>query len=1114
MDNTIDSLQIEIESNFKSADNGINKLKNSIKKLVEINENLASMNSNSSIKIRELASSLEKLKRAGDGIGELANQLKSLSKLNLDNLSKGPERAAKLADAIKKTQEKDTTFDDKEIQIEARIDTEQVQGKLSGLASFLSPVAEKFKWLGSLGSSVFYTIGSDGEKEFTKLGSACNSALNGLKTRFSSLRNLLKGVFTDAAKLDKLLLKGLSNSFGKASKKAGSFMKSIGRIAVYRAIRMALSAIANGLKEGVKNLYSYSQVAGTKFAPSMDKIATSTQYLKNSLGAMAAPLINSLAPAIDMIVDKLVGLINMFNQLFARLTGASTWTKAVKGQKKFAAAAGGSAKAVKSLTMGFDELNILSKDSGGGGGGAAADVANMFEEMKVDPDFMKDIDFNQIGVDFAKKLNEAMSHVNGEELGRKLGTALSNAFETMRGFVDTFDWQGLGQLIADNVNGIIYTFDLTNAVLALQGACFGLLDTLSTIIGGIDWNQLGRDLANAIGSIDLKELGGKIGTLLSNTAKAALDAILGIFSTNGIGNLISGILPGLMNIVCSIEWGQIVIRIGMLIVEAIPQVVDIVLGALQSIPDALGTFFHSIGMDGIGDFFDGIAEKIKGAREWLNTNVIEPLGDFFQDLLNGRFKDIHWNEVFSSFIEFILNIPTWILKEAGELFTGMGKIFEDLGLGCIGGLFKGIGDALKNVGTWLKEHLVDPVVNWVKDLFGIHSPSTVFMEIGGWLIQGLFKGISDIWHTITDFFGTAWENLKKGFEDTWNGIKKKTTEIWNGIKDGITKTWDNVKTKAKETWDNMKKKIGDTWENVKTKTSTVWKNIKTDVGKVWDGFKTKVKDTWDNMKKKIGDTWENVKKTTGEKWGNVKDSLSKTWDYLKEHGDDFTGKIKGFVTDSWENIKKTTSEKWDNVKTTVKGVWDDMTTNSDTTFSTLKDTICGAWNGIHDHISGVVSGIGGFFSDLVGNITDGVRNISRGFDDMTRDADRAAKNINNSFNRVNSGGGRPRGNFRGWSRPTAYASGGYPKTGELFLAREAGAEMVGSIGGRTAVANNDQIVAGIYQGVLAAMNNSNKGNTDFDVKVYLDGKQVTSAVEKRQRERGANIYGGGVLNGV
>lgn len=72
-----------------------------------------------------------------------------------------------------------------------------------------------------------------------------------------------------------------------------------------------------------------------------------------------------------------------------------------------------------------------------------------------------------------------------------------------------------------------------------------------------------------------------------------------------------------------------------------------------------------------------------------------------------------------------------------------------------------------------------------------------------------------------------------------------------------------------------------------------------------------------------------------------------------------------------------------------------------------------------------------------------------------------------------------------------YATGGFPEQGQLFIAREAGAEMVGSLGGRTAVANNDQIVegirAGVYDAVVEAMGRTN-GNQG--VTVYLDGKKI------------------------
>lgn len=67
-----------------------------------------------------------------------------------------------------------------------------------------------------------------------------------------------------------------------------------------------------------------------------------------------------------------------------------------------------------------------------------------------------------------------------------------------------------------------------------------------------------------------------------------------------------------------------------------------------------------------------------------------------------------------------------------------------------------------------------------------------------------------------------------------------------------------------------------------------------------------------------------------------------------------------------------------------------------------------------------------------------------------------------------------------------YAKGGFPTEGEMFVAREAGPEMVGSIGGRTAVANNDQIVEsvsrGVYQAVVAAMGSS-RGDQVVEAKV-------------------------------
>lgn len=92
----------------------------------------------------------------------------------------------------------------------------------------------------------------------------------------------------------------------------------------------------------------------------------------------------------------------------------------------------------------------------------------------------------------------------------------------------------------------------------------------------------------------------------------------------------------------------------------------------------------------------------------------------------------------------------------------------------------------------------------------------------------------------------------------------------------------------------------------------------------------------------------------------------------------------------------------------------------------------------------------------------------------------------------------------------AFASGGYPDEGSLFIARERGAEMVGSIGGRTAVANNDQIVEAIQRGVYEA-EMAARSQGGGDTYVYIDSDEVSSRIEKRKRESGMSIFAGGVV---
>lgn len=160
------------------------------------------------------------------------------------------------------------------------------------------------------------------------------------------------------------------------------------RIAFYRAIRAAIKAVTDAFREGLNNLYQYSKVAGTSFAPAMDSAATSALYLKNSLGSAAGALLESLIPAITILVDKLVDAVNWVNQLISALSGKDTWSKPIKVTKQYAQAANSAADAVKRWTMGIDELNIISKTSGAGGILSGPSVSDMFEQAPIDENIM------------------------------------------------------------------------------------------------------------------------------------------------------------------------------------------------------------------------------------------------------------------------------------------------------------------------------------------------------------------------------------------------------------------------------------------------------------------------------------------------------------------------------------------------------------------------------------------------------------------------------------------------------------------------------------------------------------------------------------------------------
>lgn len=165
-----------------------------------------------------------------------------------------------------------------------------------------------------------------------------------------------------------------------------------------------------------------------------------------------------------------------------------------------------------------------------------------------------------------------------------------------------------------------------------------------------------------------------------------------------------------------------------------------------------------------------------------------------------------------------------------------------------------------------------------------------------------------------------------------------------------------------------------------------------------------------------------------EAWSVIKPTLKEAWD-------DAVDQWKQEVSDWWNNevLDRFSAEKW---SSGLSGIKTGFTTAFDAAFEGVK----GLWNNfagwLNEKLNFDIDPI-----EIAGKQIFGGASISLG-------------------------------------RIPTFATGGFPSQGQMFVARESGPEMVGRIGNRTAVANNDQIVDAISKGVYMAMISSGGTNED------------------------------------
>lgn len=415
------------------------------------------------------------------------------------------------------------------------------------------------------------------------------------------------------------------------------------------------------------------------------------------------------------------------------------------------------------------------------------------------------------------------------------------------------DWAGAATTLSDKVNSIINGVDWEGIGAKVAYYFNGALTFIATAIEKINWYnigvKLGKFLNKIITGVDWKNLG----VILGAKFKIAVESLGGLFATikwKDLGKALSDCLMGLWN---SIDWAQA----GKMVSDGITGILDTINTFLeetdwQQIGEDVATFIRSIDWNGIAD---GIFEGIGAA--------LGALGAFLYGLVKDAFASL--NKYFDEYIE--------------EAKRNGGNVAE--------GILQGIGDGIKNIGNWIVEHIFNPFIDGFKNAFDIHSPSKVMEELGGFIIDGLFNGIS-----------TAWTNIKTFFE-----------EKFKGVKDTITQVWDSVKAKTKEAWDNVGSKVSTVAANVYNSASTKFSSLKTSIHNNVESMRSKVSTSFENIKSnitgKLQTAYDLVKNKNWKSIGTnictgISNGLNEKWEWLKNK----VGNVASSLLTKAENVLK------------------------------------------------------------------------------------------------------------------------------------------------------------------------------------------------------------------
>lgn len=892
-----------------------------------------------------------------------------------------------------------------------------------------------------------------------------------------------------------------------------------------------VSSLSQADKAVLRYIAIMKQTANVQgnLAQTIQSPANQIKILKAQLDMLAKSVGSLLYPAMKSILPPLIAavqLIREFVEWVAKLMGVKVvftdFTKSADSVGGIGDAMDNTtdstkkaAKALKDYTMGFDELNIIDPTQGSSGSGGGASAGNILGDVDLSGyDMFK----NYVGTSIDEMKQKIKSML---PLIATVATALAawkltnlitdivdaiskmNALKSIVLGLGVFtvgvvlEITGIKDAIENGVNGKNFAEIVLGALIGTTGAAILGKGIAQFIVTGFGNTAVGAAIKAAGGSTAGAIIGAAVGGVVTGIPMF----VTGVYDAvkNGL-NTLNGILIPLGSTMTGAGIGAIIGSLGGPIGTGIGALIGLIVGGLTDVGIAIYQNW-----DKITESLDKASESLKnwfvGVGEWWNEKwqgfsanfqtAWESLPGFVQHPIQALdqasaglkqwfvgvgewwnqkwagFKE-NWDKAWNSLVDTIKNLPAKFLDYGKNIVQGL-----------IDGINKGIENAKKTVGG-LAKAIIDKFTNDTE----IHSPSALFERFGEFIDQGLANGITvalpyveqamtnlanvvqQKGNEMIDYGATTATNFVDGF---FNGLDSKWQELDSGLQNDFFGTVQNL-------WNAVQN--GDLKTIGTTAAAIIWQAM--------------------------GEENQNQVKAYAQSFisniaGILKDASKTLFNEALKAGK----VIWSGITNNFNDIVKSVSGLGQTISKSISALKVPLTTTGVAISNGLFGGLTSSFPEIFAAMGGLIGTVGSAFVGLLTSIAGALSSTVFGIP-VALIVGAAAIALGAAIAGIvsNLGGKYSTDNSSYVGTPEYDASTGSTTSASGYYSSNTSSGATSSSDLQGAVYN------GCYNAFLDIFQRYGDEITGGkEVKLFIDGKQITASVEKQQADRGMQIMG-------